>query len=110
MTDLETRQLIADYLGDSLNAAELEDRLEDATWDLEEGPAHELASTALRLLAEYANGDWTDAELREHLGSINRLYWLSNAPRTSFTSGAATFILHQSQSEASGKSPLAVYA
>ena len=68
----EVRDQLADYLAGVVSASELEDSLEELTWE-EQGldpVARHLANEALRLLAEHANGDWTDDELTDRLGSL----------------------------------------
>ena len=91
MTELEIREQVARYITDEIDAVTLEDWLEDASW--ETGQTGEmLAADALRLLAEYANGDWTKSELREQLGALSRTYRLEQAPRWAFTDSSAQVI------------------
>lgn len=73
MADLEIREQIARYVDGEIDASALEDWLEDASWASAD-PAESIAPTALRLLAEHSNGDWTDAELRDQLAVVARLY------------------------------------
>lgn len=93
MTDLEIREQIARYTRGEIDASRLEDWLEDASWDVHE-PAESLAANALRLLAEHANGDWTDPELREQLGALSRTYWFERAPKLVFMDSSAQ-VSHQ---------------
>jgi hypothetical protein len=69
--DLEARELIARYLAGNMDAAELENELEEVAWDSdpEDGP-----SFALRMLHEYSNGDWTEDELHQRLDPIGHTY------------------------------------
>lgn len=96
MIDLEIRQEIARYIAGQQDARELEDWLENVAWDLEDQPGRALAATALRLLAEHSNGDWTDSELREKLGAVSRIYAFDQAPRAA-VSGSASSIIRQEQ-------------
>ena len=100
MTDLEIREQIARYVGGDLDARHLEDWLEDAAWELDAEPARTLATTALRLLAEHANGDWTDAELRQQLGTVSRVYWFDQGPKTPLSGSSSGVIRHDQQSGA----------
>jgi hypothetical protein len=81
MVDLDIRRSIADYLNGDVSSSELEDRIQDLSWDLDEEPARSVAANALLLLAEHQNGDWTDDELRARLGGIGRTYWFDKAPK-----------------------------
>jgi hypothetical protein len=81
MVDLDIRRAIADYLAGGISPGELEDRLHDFAWDVDEEPARSVAADALLLLAEHQNGDWTDDELRACLGAISRTYWFDQAPK-----------------------------
>lgn len=58
------------YLRGDLSLAEFEAWLVPATWDLSpqsDSAAHELATAITLRIAEFTNGDWTEAELREEL-------------------------------------------
>lgn len=92
--DHEIREQIARYIAGGISAAELEDWLEDATWD-DDGRTAPLAASTLRLLAEHGNGDWTDAELVESLGTLTRSYWFQQAPKVAWSGSAATVTVHQ---------------
>jgi hypothetical protein len=81
MVDLDIRRSIADYLNGEISSRELEDRLHDFAWDLDEEPARSVAADALLLLAEHQNGDWPDDELHAGLGAISRTYWFDQAPK-----------------------------
>ena len=99
MTDLEIREQIARYIGAEIDAPTLEDTLEAAAWDAD-GPAGSLAADTLRVLAEHANGDWTDAELGERLGALSRTYWFEQAPKHAFTESSAHVIREDQRSAA----------
>jgi len=94
MVDLEIREQLARYVAGKLDAAELEDWLENESWDVEFEPTRALAADALRLLAEHANGDWTDLELRAQLGALSRTYWFDQAPKQT-RSGSASGVIRQ---------------
>lgn len=100
MTDLEIRKQIAAYVAGDVAAHELEDRLENAAWDVDTEAIRTLAGTALRLLAEYGNGDWTNDELQERLGSLSRTYWFLEAPKTG---AEATVILQDQRPATAGR-------
>jgi hypothetical protein len=72
--DLEVREQIAQYLAGKIDPAQLEDRLEDVVWDGDS----EMAATVLRLLHEFAHGDWTEDELRQWLDPFARTYRVSS--------------------------------
>lgn len=103
MEDSIIRQEIVRFLEGEIPAGELEDRLENYAWDVDSEPARTLAADALRRLAEYADGDWTEAELREQLGAINRVYWFQQAPKVAWGHSTAGVIRHQ-QSEVADRS------
>ena len=90
--DLEIRERIASYVAGTIEAAALEDWLADVAWDLTEEPSSTHVATAMRLLAERGNGDWTDEELRDHLGALNRSYWFDVAPKETWTGSDAHVI------------------
>jgi hypothetical protein len=92
MIDLEIREQLARYVSGEMDAPTLEDWLQDVCWDAPADPAESLAVTSLRLLAERANGDWTDAELRDRLGALSRTYWLEQAPRVVYANSDAHVI------------------
>ncbi len=100
MLDLEIRERIARYTRGDLGARELEDWLEGVVWGLDTQPEKDLAATALSLLVEHANGDWTDAELRGRLGALSRTYWFDHAPRT-VISGSIARVTRLNQSSGS---------
>lgn len=97
MSDLEIREQIARYVSREIDAAALEDWLQDFTWDAERSGG-QLATDALRLLAEYSNGDWTDDELRTRLGGLNRTYWFEQAPKVTYADSEAHVIREDRQS------------
>lgn len=70
--DLQIREQISRYCAGQIDAAALETWLSAATWDLddESRATRQLAFDALRFTSEAAHGDWTDQELREHLGAL----------------------------------------
>jgi hypothetical protein len=93
MPDLEIRQEIARYIESQIDAQTLEDRLHDHAWDSGD-VGSELVADVLRLLAERANGDWTDVELRDRLAGLNRNYWFLIAPKNIVPDSTATVIAH----------------
>lgn len=103
MLDLEIRERIADFARGDLDAAQLEDWLEDASWDEDAEPTRALAATVLRLLAEHANGDWTASEMREHLGALSRNYWFEQAPKTALAGSDTPVIRQDQRSAAAGR-------
>ena len=98
MADLEIREQIHRYLNGEIDAPALEDWLENTSWDAVDA-AGSLGENVLRLLAEHANGDWTDGELREQLGSMSRTYWFGRAPKHTYV-GSAAQVIRQDQSSA----------
>lgn len=89
MSDLEIREAIRQYIAGDVDARALEDQLEGVAWEGLADPARRLTNDALRLLAEQANGDWTDSDLREQLGVLTRTYWFErNAESKTGTSSA----------------------
>lgn len=103
MLDLEIRERIGAYVAGDLSAAELEDWLEDASWDVAQEPTRSLAATVLRLLAEHGNGDWTEAELGARLGHVGRTYWFESAPKTTLTGTDAALTQHGQWSPLAGR-------
>lgn len=103
MLDLEIREQIADFVRGDIDAAQLEDWLEDASWGEDAEPTRTLAATVLRLLAEHANGDWTDSEMREQLGALSRNYWFEQAPKTALAGSDTPIILQDQRSAAAGR-------
>lgn len=101
MSDQEIRERIRAYVQGKSPAEELEDALEDLTGPFMGVPigGQRLASDALRLLAEHANGDWTDDELRDLLGKMSRTYWFDSAPKSVIPS-AGTAVIHHGRSSA----------
>jgi hypothetical protein len=100
MLDLEIREQVARYVEGTLEASELEDWLENESWDLEAEPARTLAADVLRLLAEYANEDWTDSELRAQLGALSRTYWFDHAPKQTRSGSVSGVIRQEAQQSA----------
>jgi predicted transcriptional regulator len=84
--DLEARQAIAEFLADKMDAATLEDGLEDLAW----GADSDVVNQALLMLHEYTNGDWTLGEVRDRLHALAGLYELT--PRNA-TAASAIFTL-----------------
>jgi hypothetical protein len=103
MTDLEIREQIAAYVAGDIVSQELEDRLEDAAWDLDVEPQRTWVGTVLRLLAERSHGDWTDAELRDQIGALNRIYWFENAPKNVIADSIARIIRRDQRSVATDR-------
>jgi hypothetical protein len=79
MLDLEIRALMTRYAREGGNWAVLEDQLEGASWASADAPADPMVETSLRILAEHANGDWTDAELADRLLHLAETYTLQVA-------------------------------
>jgi hypothetical protein len=106
LDDQQIRARIRAYTDGTLSAAALEDWLESESWD--EGtlraPERQLANDALRLLAEFGNGDWTEGELAEQLGSLSRLYWFVHAPRVVRSDAMTTVIRHDRRLAGTGRS------
>lgn len=103
MADVEIRHLIATYLAGEISAEQLESELEDLAWQPLEGPAGDVANSALLVLAEHQNGDWTDAELQSQLINIARTYWIDRVADRTSTAAPANLILEERQTEASDK-------
>lgn len=72
--DQEIREQISRYLDGRIDAADLEDWISVEAWDIDkESPStRQLGYDTLRFIAEAQNGEWTDDELREHLGALIR--------------------------------------
>jgi hypothetical protein len=83
MLDQEIREHIRSYLAGSITAAALEAWVAEQTLALDEEPTNvrDLANDAMRFLAEAGNGDWTEDELRAHLGRLSRTYWFEQTPK-----------------------------
>lgn len=99
MSDLEIRKQLVRFTEGELDPRQLEDWLEDVAWDLDAEPARTLVATALRLLAEHANGDWPEQDLREQIGAIGRIYWFQQAPKTTLSGSSSSVIRHAQPSE-----------
>jgi hypothetical protein len=108
MTDLEIRHEIFRFVGGELDAEALEDWLEDASWEASD-PSESLAPTALRLLAEHANGDWTDVELRERLAACGQIYRFGLVTNDS-NAGSGARLIEGQASPAEGAETLRVAA
>lgn len=109
LDDQEIRERIREHIGGHISAAELEDWLETESWDdaTLDAPAVRLANDALRLLAEYQNGDWTAAELAAQLDSLSRFYWFETAPKAILSDAVTSVIRHDRRPVATGRSPVA---
>jgi len=71
--DFNIRERLADYLADRLSLREFEDWFYAETWDIDDADNQTLTHLVYEIklrLAEYSNGDWTEAELRSMLLSI----------------------------------------
>ena len=101
MSDLEIREAIRQYIAGDGDARALEDELEGVAWDGLIDPARRLTNDALRLLAERTNGDWTDSELRAHLGVLTRTYWFEQASASK--TGTASVVIRQTAAPASAE-------
>jgi len=65
----DLRDRLARYLAGALSLTDVRLWLASAVWDIE-GSGDQRAVSLLHALAEYANGDWTDAELKELFRSL----------------------------------------
>ncbi len=112
MLDLQIRQQIADYVAGDIEASQLEEWLSVATGDLENESSgtRRLAFDVLRLAAERGNGDWEDAELRERLGALSRIYWLEQAPKTVLSDSESLVISCDPQLAGTDRRRVAEYA
>jgi hypothetical protein len=104
--DYEIREKIHAYITGDESAAALAEWLQDATWDIESesSATRKLAHDAGRLMDEWENGDWTEAELRERLGVLNRMYWFETAPKVAFPGAEAALIREDRRSAATDRS------
>ena len=100
MLDLQIREQIARHVEGKLEPSELEDWLENESWEVEAEPARSLAADALRLLAEHGNGDWTDSELRAQLGALSRTYWFDQAPKQTRSGSVSGVIRREAEQSA----------
>ena len=115
MLDLEIREQIAAYLAGETSVGELEEWFEDVFWssDLFARSADALAADALRLLTEFGNDDWTEDELKDKLGALNRTHWFEQAPKvliTGSTSSSMSTTLAAAGPIEVGTSPSVVHA
>ncbi|MBI4494753.1 MAG: hypothetical protein HY690_18410 [Chloroflexi bacterium] len=77
LVDSEIREQLARYLADETSLHDFEEWLVAHTWNL-----HQIADPLVRdlvaeielRLAEFSNGDWTDAELRDLLKPLVQKY------------------------------------
>jgi len=107
--DFDIREQIATYVAGGMDAASLEDQIQDLAWDLDTEPSRSHAATALRLLAERANGDWTDPALRDRLGALNRVYWFDRATESWGSSDASFTRVEVRPWEVAGRLHVAAY-
>lgn len=69
----EIRAKMYEYLLEQIPLSKFQDWFTPATWDVERSgdlDAIELAHDIALLFAEYSNGDWTEAEIRDTLGRM----------------------------------------
>jgi hypothetical protein len=75
--DLEIRDRLARYLNGDISLHDFEDWFVPVSWDIEQihnSKANELAGEIELRLAEFSNGDWTEAELRSKLEPLVSIY------------------------------------
>ncbi len=75
--DLEIRDRLARYLNGDIPLHDFEDWFVPVSWDIEQihnSEANELAGEIELRLAEFSNGDWTEAELRSKLEPLVSMY------------------------------------
>jgi hypothetical protein len=109
MFDLKLREQIARLVTGEITPAELEAWVSAEAWDVDdEAPAtRQLAFQVLGLTSEYANGDWDEAELRERLGALSRIYWFEQAPKN-VVGGAETTVIRRGRWSAGSDRSLVV--
>lgn len=107
MTGLEIREQILRYIDGDVSAPDLEDWLENGAWDEDgiEPPARALVQDALRVLAEHANDDWTEDELKDRLGQMARTYWFEQAPKITLDVSSAS-VTHRHELVAAAGGPV----
>ena len=75
--DLEIHDYLVRYLAEEISLQEFRGWFDASTWDLGErganNDASDLAGEIELRLAEFSNGHWTEAELREKLQSLLRV-------------------------------------
>ena len=75
--DLELRQRLAKYLAGDIDLEQLHRWLSSEVWDIESRAEPQTADTFREvdlLLAEYAHGDWTEAELKHRVAPLLTSY------------------------------------
>jgi hypothetical protein len=75
--DLEIRDRLARYLNDDISLHEFEEWFVPVAWSIEQtqnANAIELAGEVELRLAEFSNGDWTEAELRSKFEPLVSMY------------------------------------
>lgn len=107
MVDEQIRQLIASYLSNEIDASRLENALEDIAWATEHEPARSLVNSALIVLNEFENGDWSEDEIRPQLDKIVHTYWIDQGPAHIRTGTSAGVIRKDRSSAALGRWPAA---
>lgn len=71
--DYTIREQLADYLADNISLHKFEDWFFSETWEIDDADNQNLANLVYGIklrLAEFSHGDWTEAELRNMLRSI----------------------------------------
>jgi len=113
MTELDTaiRKQIAAFVAGQVEAADLAGWLETEMWTADDEPVsvRDLGNEASRLLAETANGDWSEGDLRERLGALSRNYWLEVTPRRTWT-GSGDLTRHSDHSAGAGRPRVVAFA
>jgi hypothetical protein len=81
--DLEIRGWLARYLNGDISLHDFEEWFVPLAWSIEQtqnANANELAGEIELRLAEFSNGDWTEAELRTKLEPLVSIYETDLAP------------------------------
>ena len=80
--DYTVRERLAAYLADEISLSEFEDWFFPETWDIDQTDNLDLLNLVYSIklrLAEFSNGDWTEAELRSRLCPFIELGGLSHS-------------------------------
>ena len=101
-SELELRQRLLDFqAGD--DTYELEDWLLDVSSEHLPDPEGALTASALRLIVESQNGDWTAAELGDMLATLARTYTFDETRLVNFAELEASVIEVQANLAASAE-------
>jgi hypothetical protein len=93
--DIKIREWLARYLANEISIQEFQDRFVPTTWEVEKSndvPAIDLAHEIDLRMAEFSNGHWTEAELRDKLRPLVESYtaMVSYGTQTVTTGHSAT--------------------